>query len=44
MIFFAPVIVKYMKKNRNATKPCYGEQILTFPWPFITPRFCFKNI
>ena len=44
MIFFALVIVKYMKKNRDKTKPCYGEQILTFPLPFITTRFCCKNI
>ena len=34
-IFFAPVMVKYTKKNRDITKPRYGEQILTVPWPFI---------
>ena len=33
--FFAPVMVKCTKKNRDITKPCYGEQILTVPWPFI---------
>ena len=33
--FFAPVMVKYTKKNCDITKPRYGEQILTVPWPFI---------
>ena len=47
MIFSAPVMVKYMKKNLNVTKPC-SEQILPVPWPFMKWRFhciifsCFK--
>ena len=28
MIFFPPVIVKYMEKHLNISKPCYSEQIL----------------
>ena len=35
MIFFTPVIVKYMKKNLDQRKTCYSEQILPAPWPFI---------
>ena len=28
MIFFTPVIVKYMEKNLDTTKPRYSKQIL----------------
>ena len=28
MIFFTPVIVKYMEKKLNITKPCYSEHII----------------
>ena len=28
MIFFTPVIVKYMEKTLDITKPCYSAQIL----------------
>ena len=31
MIFFTPVIVKYMEKTLNITKPCYSAQILPVP-------------
>ena len=34
-----PIIVKYMKKNLDITKPRYGEQILSGSWPFIKSRF-----
>ena len=37
--FFTPVIVKYMKKNLDITKPCYSEQILPVPSPFNISRF-----
>ena len=30
-IFFTPVIIKYMKKNLDITKPRYREQILPVP-------------
>ena len=41
MIFFATVIIKYMKKNLHIMimKPLYREQILPVPWPFIILRF-----
>ena len=35
MIFFTPVIVKYMKKNPQYKEPCYSEQILSAPWPYV---------
>ena len=38
MIFFTPVIVKYMEKHLNITKPRYSEQILPVPWHFIISR------
>ena len=31
MIFFTPVIVKYMKNNVHITEPRYHEQILQLP-------------
>ena len=31
MIFFTPVIVKYMEKTLDITKPCYSAQILPVP-------------
>ena len=34
MISFTPIIVKYVKKNLDVTKPLYSEQILPVPWPF----------
>ena len=37
-IFFAPVIVKYMEKNFDITKPRYSERILSVPWPFVLSR------
>ena len=37
--FFTPVIVKYMKKNLDITKPRYSEQILPVPWHFVISRF-----
>ena len=39
MIFFTPVIVKYMEKHLNITKPHYSEQILPVPWHFVILRF-----
>ena len=39
MIFLAPVMVKYMEKNLDTTKPCYSKHILLVPWPFIISRF-----
>ena len=39
MIFFTPVMIKYMKKNLDITKPRYSEQIVPVPWPFVTSRF-----
>ena len=39
MIFFTPVIVRYMKKSLDMTKPCYSKQILPVPWPFVLSRF-----
>ena len=44
MIFFIPIIVRYMKKNINVTKPRYNEQILSVPWPFVKSRLpCTRN-
>ena len=37
--YFTPLIVKYVKKALNVTKPCYNEQILPVPWPFAILRF-----
>ena len=34
MISFTPIIVKYVKKNLDVTKPFDSEQILPVPWPF----------
>ena len=31
MIFFTPVIAKYMEKTLDITKPCYSAQILPVP-------------
>ena len=39
MIFFTPLIVKYMEKNLEVTKPCYSEHMLPVPWPFVISRF-----
>jgi len=39
LIFLAPVIVKYMEKNLDTTKPRYSEHILQVPWPFVISRF-----
>lgn len=39
MIFFTPVIVKYLEKNLDITKPHYSEHILPVPWPFIISGF-----
>ena len=33
------VIVKYMKKKLDLTKPRYSKQILLVPWPFVFSRF-----
>ena len=38
MIFFAPAIVEYMKKNLSIVKPCDCEHILPVPWPFYILR------
>ena len=43
MIFFTPVIVKYMKYNLNIKKPRYSEQILPVPWPVVISRFHCSN-
>ena len=43
MIIFTPVIVKYMKKILDITKPQYSEQILPAPWAFTILRFCFTQ-
>ena len=39
MIFFAPAIVKYMKKNLSIVKLCDCEHILPVTWPFYILRF-----
>lgn len=33
------VIVKYMKKDLDMTKPCYSKQILPVPCPFFISKF-----
>ena len=33
------IIVKYMKKNHDITKPRYSKNILEVPWPFVILRF-----
>ena len=39
-VFFTTVILKYMKKNLDITKPRYSEHIdLPVPWPFVISRF-----
>ena len=38
-IFFPPVILKYIKKNLNTTKPHYSKHILPVPWPFLKSVF-----
>lgn len=39
------MIVKYMKKDLDMTKPCYSEQILPVPWPFFMWRFhCYYTV
>ena len=35
MIFFSPVIVKYIKKNLGIMKPCYSKIILAVPWSLL---------
>ena len=36
MLFFSPVIVKYIKKNLVIMKPCYySKLILPVPWPLL---------
>ena len=37
--FLYPVIVQYMKKYLDLTKPRYSEQILPVPWHFVKSRF-----
>ena len=34
-IFFTPIIVKYMERNVDITKPRYSDQFLPVPWPFV---------
>ena len=34
-IFFTPIIVKYMEKNVDITKPRYSDQFMPVPWPFV---------
>ena len=38
MIFIAPETVNYTEKNCNTTKPCYSNNTLPIPWPFITSK------
>ena len=38
-VFFAPVIVKYMKNDQDITKLRYSEHILPVSWPFVKSRF-----
>ena len=42
-ILFTPIIVKYMEKNREKTKPRYSKQFLPVPWPFLFSRFSCIN-
>ena len=37
--FLYPIIVKYMEKNLDITKPRYSAQFLPVPWPFDFSRF-----
>ena len=39
MIFFSPIVVKYMKKNLHMMKTLYSEQMLSVPWPFVKSGF-----
>ena len=39
MIFFTPLMVKYMEKNLDETKPRYSKHMLPVPWPFVISRF-----
>ena len=39
MLFLAPVVVKYKKKNLDITKPHYSKHILSVPWPFVISKF-----
>ena len=39
MIFFAPVIAKYIEKNLDITKPRYSKHILRVPQPSAISRF-----
>ena len=39
MIFFTPVIVKYMENNLHITKPSYNEHIFPVPWFFVISWF-----
>ena len=44
-IFLAPVIVKYLEKNLDTTKPRYSEHILPVPWPFgISRLYCSQQL
>ena len=43
MIFFTPIIVKYIGKNLDITKCHYGEYYLPVPWPFIISKL-FESI
>ena len=38
-LYSTPVIVKYMEKNLDGTKPCYSEKNLPVSWPFVISRF-----
>ena len=38
-IFFTPVVIKYMEKNFDITKPRHSEQIFQVPWPYVISRF-----
>ena len=39
MIFFTPVILKYMKNDLEIKKHRYSEQILPVPWTFVMSNF-----
>ena len=44
MIFLTLVIVKYMEKNLDITKPSCSEHILPVLWPCVISRFhCIQN-
>ena len=36
--FLYPVMVKYIKKDLDMTKPRYSEHVLPVPWPFNISR------